>query len=90
MPRWWPNKPDRSLFPPDRAENGVVNPIALVPHTHWDREWYLTFEEFRGRLVATMDAVLSGLRSDERWTHFHLDGQTAMVDDYLSLRPEME
>ena len=22
----------------------------VVPHTHWDREWYLPFEQFRLRL----------------------------------------
>jgi len=67
-----------------------VRPIRLVPHTHWDREWYLPFEAFRERLVTTIDLVLDLLRADDRWTHFHLDGQTALVDDYLSVRPERE
>ena len=26
----------------------------VVPHTHWDREWYFTFEEFRYRLGKMM------------------------------------
>src|SRR3990170_4268935 len=64
--------------------------IRLVPHTHWDREWYLTFEEFRDRLVEVVDSLLELLRRDDRLSHFHLDGQTAMVDDYLSVRPERE
>ncbi|MGH2729101.1 MAG: hypothetical protein ACRDJI_00670 [Actinomycetota bacterium] len=67
-----------------------MRPIRLVPHTHWDREWYLPFEAFRDRLVRTMDLVLDLLRGDDQWTHFHLDGQTAVVDDYLSVRPEWE
>ena len=25
--------------------------IHLVPHTHWDREWYEPFQVFRMRLV---------------------------------------
>ena len=24
--------------------------IVLVPHTHWDREWYRTFQDFQIRL----------------------------------------
>ena len=64
--------------------------VHIVPHTHWDREWYLSFERFREKLVVTMDTVLELLRSDPGWTHFHLDGQTAMIDDYLSVRPERE
>ncbi|HVF54411.1 MAG TPA: hypothetical protein VNC78_12520 [Actinomycetota bacterium] len=62
--------------------------IHLVPHTHWDREWYLTVEEFRPRLVTTLDAVLDALDADPGWTHFHLDGQTTVIDDYLAERPE--
>jgi len=67
-----------------------VRSVHLVPHTHWDREWYLTFEEFQSKLVATLDLVLDLLATDDGWTHFHLDGQTAMVDDYLEVRPERE
>ena len=25
--------------------------IHVVPHTHWDREWYRPFQSFRMRLV---------------------------------------
>jgi malonate-semialdehyde dehydrogenase (acetylating)/methylmalonate-semialdehyde dehydrogenase len=32
--------------------------LILVPHTHWDREWYRTFEEFRARLVDAVDRLL--------------------------------
>src|SRR5688500_2440448 len=63
--------------------------VHVVPHTHWDREWYLTFEEFRERLVETLDRVLE-LVEEGTYPHFHLDGQTAMIDDYLSVRPENE
>ncbi|HEX6231425.1 MAG TPA: hypothetical protein VF029_06900 [Actinomycetota bacterium] len=63
-------------------------PVTLVPHTHWDREWYEPFEVLSGRLEAIMDTLV---RLGERgFPHFHLDGQTAMVDDYLARRPERE
>jgi len=62
--------------------------ITLVPHTHWDREWYEPFDEFLKRLVAMMDTLLD--LGDQGFPHFHLDGQTAMIDDYLAVRPERE
>jgi len=63
-------------------------PVTLVPHTHWDREWYEPFEVFAGRLEAMMDTLLR--LGGSGFPHFHLDGQTAMIDDYLARRPEQE
>jgi mannosylglycerate hydrolase len=63
---------------------------AIVPHTHWDREWYVPFQTFRLRLVRVLDGVLDLLEADPSFSHFLLDGQTAMVDDYLEVRPEAE
>jgi alpha-mannosidase len=61
--------------------------IHVVPHTHWDREWYLPFAVYRRRLVALIDDLLSKL-DEEPGLRFHLDGQMALVDDYLELRPD--
>ncbi len=63
-------------------------PVSIVPHTHWDREWYDPFETFRGRLVAILDRLLPLLDADPSYAHFLLDGQLAVVDDYLAIRPE--
>jgi glycosyl hydrolase family 38/alpha mannosidase-like protein len=62
--------------------------ITVVPHTHWDREWYEPFDGFLRRLVAMMDGLVE--LGEAGFPHFHLDGQTAMVDDYLAVRPENE
>jgi 2-O-(6-phospho-alpha-D-mannosyl)-D-glycerate hydrolase len=64
--------------------------IHLVSHTHWDREWYLTHEQFRFRLVALIDRLLDLLEADPDYRHFHLDGQTIVLEDYLEIRPEQE
>ncbi|WBB69423.1 glycoside hydrolase family 38 C-terminal domain-containing protein [Micromonospora sp. WMMD812] len=61
--------------------------IIVVPHTHWDREWYEPFQRFRLRLVALLDDVFERMARDER-QRFTLDGQLAAVDDYLEVRPE--
>ena len=64
--------------------------IAVVPHTHWDREWYDPFQVFRLKLVATIDGLLDQMEQDRSYTHFLLDGQLAVLDDYLEIRPENE
>src|SRR5437870_2422737 len=62
--------------------------VAIVPHTHWDREWYSPFQTFRLRLVKLLDALLPMLEGDLSYARFLLDGQTAVLDDYLEVRPE--
>jgi mannosylglycerate hydrolase len=63
--------------------------VHLVPHTHWDREWYRPFQTFRMQLVELVDQVLEMLEADPRFS-FTLDGQLATVDDYLAIRPDAE
>lgn len=64
--------------------------LHVISHTHWDREWYLTFQQFRLKLVHLVDKLLSILADDPDYQHFMLDGQTIVLDDYLQIRPEME
>ena len=60
----------------------------VVSHTHWDRAWYLTFQQYRVHLVQLVDGLLELLESDPRFRSFTLDGQTAALDDYLAIRPQ--
>ena len=64
--------------------------IAIVPHTHWDREWYKSYQDFRLALVELIDTLLPLLERDASYPYFMLDGQMAVVDDYLEVRPEAE
>ena len=64
--------------------------ISIVPHTHWDREWYEPFQTFRMNLVDMLDELLQILDDDPSYSKFMLDGQMAVVDDYLEVRPEQE
>ena len=61
--------------------------IVLVPHTHWDREWYEPFQVFRQRLIDVVDDVIARAEADAAF-RFTLDGQFAAIDDYLEIRPE--
>ncbi|HYT34709.1 MAG TPA: glycoside hydrolase family 38 C-terminal domain-containing protein [Ktedonobacteraceae bacterium] len=72
------------------TEQGKQLHIILVPHTHWDREWYQTFQQFRVRLVRTIDKLLDILERDSNFSYFMLDGQTIVLDDYLEVQPEQE
>ncbi|HMB18286.1 MAG TPA: hypothetical protein VKO41_03140 [Gaiellaceae bacterium] len=63
--------------------------VKVVPHTHWDREWYLPFQSFRLRLVGLVDHLLDVMEADHRY-RFTLDGQLATVEDYLEIRAEAE
>jgi alpha-mannosidase len=64
--------------------------LHVISHTHWDREWYQTFQQFRLRLVRMVDGLLELLEHDREFKHFMLDGQTIVLDDYLLMRPEKE
>lgn len=68
----------------------TIRNLHFVSHTHWDREWYLTYQQFRLKLVHLMDNLLALLNTDPGYQHFMLDGQTIVLDDYLSIRPENE
>jgi len=61
---------------------------VVVPHTHWDRAWYLTFQQYRVHLVEFVDGLLELLEQDPTFRSFTLDGQMALVEDYLAIRPE--
>ncbi|MFX1442752.1 MAG: alpha-mannosidase [Promethearchaeota archaeon] len=65
-----------------------ANKIIIVPTTHWDREWYMTFNEFRAYLVIMMDKLLDILKNDLNFKNFTIDGQVIPLEDYLEVRPE--
>ena len=74
----------------------ILRPMAartvlhVVPHTHWDREWYEPFEVYRFQLVKVVDRLLEILDTDEGFRHFNFDGQTAAIEDYLEVRAAVE
>ena len=70
-----------------KADAPARTTIHLVPHTHWDREWYRPFQSFRMQLVDLVDRVLDMLEAEPDFA-FTLDGQLATIDDYLEIRPE--
>jgi membrane-associated phospholipid phosphatase len=60
----------------------------VVPHTHWDREWYERFEGYRARLVPMVSKLLDLLERDTAFRSFTFDGHTIWAEDYLEKRPD--
>ncbi len=68
----------------------MVRHIHIVPHFHWDREWYFTAKESQILLAVDMEEILNRLETDPEYPCFVLDGQTAVLEDYLEAVPENE
>ena len=67
----------------DSQGNGSSHLAAvLVAHTHWDREWYLTVEQLRPRLVRLFANLRQILQDEPDYRCFWLDGQTCCLHDY--------
>jgi mannosylglycerate hydrolase len=73
-----------------QAAEGGPWEFFVVPHTHWDREWYQPFEHFQLALGGVVDGVIDVLEGDPTFTSFTLDGQAIVLEDYLEVRPENE
>lgn len=84
------SRAEHSLDMKKLAQHDNITKFHIISHTHWDREWYLPFEQFRGRLVKLLDDVLDQMDTDPTFQHFHLDGQMIPADDYMEIRPYMK
>ena len=62
--------------------------IYFVLSTHWDREWYQTFQNYRYQLVHLLDDILEGIEQKKLNGPFYTDGQVCLLEDYLVIRPE--
>ncbi|AEB06645.1 glycoside hydrolase family 38 [Coriobacterium glomerans PW2] len=60
--------------------------VHVIPHTHWDFEWYFTRQHARVQLAYHMAEVLEALETN-RLDCYLLDGQMSILDDYLSDNP---
>lgn len=65
----------------------MPQPLYAFLHTHWDREWYMSATTTRIRLADVMADLLMRLENGQL-PEFVLDGQTVLLDDYLSLFPQ--
>ena len=64
--------------------------IFYYSGTHWDREWYQTFQGFRKRLVEVISDIITVMENGLDYGTFNFDGQTIVFEDFLEIRPEMK
>ncbi len=79
-------KPDSASY--DSFDSEKLKTGILVSHTHWDRAWYLNFEQYRLRLIRLIDRLMNLLDQKTEFRSFTLDGQTVLLEDYLEIKPE--
>ncbi len=60
----------------------------VISHTHWDREWYLPFEQYRIRLQRLVEELTELMEEDSSYKYFMLDGQTVIMEDIQETFPE--
>ncbi len=87
------DRPATTLHGNEREEAQLTNPTPeirfwIVPHTHWDREWFIPFQVIRLKLVRMVDELMDTLEADPSFSSFTLDGQAVVLEDYLAARPE--
>lgn len=63
--------------------------IAVIHHTHWDREWYQSFDAMQIRLRDAIRMIVEMIEHGEIGC-FYLDGQTCVLDDYREIVTEEE
>ena len=56
--------------------------------THWDREWYQPYQEFRKYLVDAARELLRIFDTEPEFRRFTFDGQTIVLEDITEIRPD--
>lgn len=64
--------------------------VHVVPHSHWDREWYFTTSRSKIYLMKDLKDVLDTLENNDEFKYFMLDAQASLIDDYLRWCPQDE
>ena len=66
----------------------MIKTVYVVPHTHWDREWFFTSSKAKVYLLKDLKDVLTYLEKGGEFKSFLLDGQASLIEDYLKWRPQ--
>lgn len=62
--------------------------VYVVPHSHWDREWYFSQEDSNVILSQNMNFLLDYLEEHEEFPSYVFDGQYSVMQDFLGKYPE--
>lgn len=62
--------------------------VYVVPHSHWDREWYFTIEDSNVLLSQNIPYLMDVLENNKEYNSYTFDAQLSIVEEYLKLYPE--
>lgn len=62
--------------------------VYIVPHSHWDREWYFTIEDSNILLSENMLHLMDVLENDKSFDSYTFDGQLSIVEEFIKIYPE--
>ena len=62
--------------------------VHVIPHSHWDREWYFTTSRSKVYLMKDLKDVLDTLESNPDFKYFMVDAQGSLLDDYIKWMPQ--
>ncbi|MBC1474037.1 mannosylglycerate hydrolase [Listeria grandensis] len=62
--------------------------VHVIPHSHWDREWYFTSSRSTMYLVKHIKEVIETLEQQDEYHFYLMDAQSSLVEDYLRYCPE--
>ena len=55
--------------------------INIIPHTHWDKEWYFTSSRSLIYSLKDFDEIIEVLETNSDFKCFHLDGQLSIASN---------
>ena len=64
--------------------------VHVVPHSHWDREWYFTTSRSKIYLMKNLRDVIETLESNDEFKYYMIEAQASLLDDYLKWMPKDE
>lgn len=67
----------------------MKNRFHIIPHVHWDREWYFTQNKSTLYLIHDLTEIIETLENNNEIEYYLFDAQTSLIDDYLKYCPEM-
>lgn len=61
--------------------------VYVVPHSHWDREWYFTIEDSNVLLSQNMPYLMDTLEEDKSFNSYTFDAQASVIEEFLKIYP---
>lgn len=62
--------------------------VYVVPHSHWDREWYFTLEDSNILLGDNMNFLMEYLENNSEFKSYTFDAQASIIDEFILNYPE--